>query len=66
MRPVGVVLHIMVLQAVKFLDAGVAPFTEFAQNIDTLFMNRRCETLLVTARDLLKKPLHDLVQVQHF
>lgn len=47
----------------SFIPTNTAPFKEFAQQIDTVFADRRCQKLLTQARELIQRPLHDLVLV---
>ena len=54
----------------RLVDVGVVKvdfdqLTQYTQNVNTHFAAQKCRDLLVRARNILKKPLHDTVSVQH-
>lgn len=48
-----------------FLTDGNKAILNYATNIDTLFADKTCERYLVAARNIMKKDLHNTLQVGH-
>ena len=46
-----------------FLAASDQSILEYARNVDILFANKTCQILLGRAREIMKKNLHDMMEV---
>ncbi|RZC42557.1 Zw10 domain containing protein [Asbolus verrucosus] len=51
------------LVASKIFAEDTTSILEYANNIDILFINKKCKDYLILAQNLMKKDLHDLVEV---
>lgn len=47
-----------------FISKEQCFLSDYTKDIDTLFINKICEGLLVRARDIMKKDLHDSILVE--
>ncbi|XP_030767334.1 centromere/kinetochore protein zw10 homolog [Sitophilus oryzae] len=52
-----------VLLDTKIFDKDTSSILEYASNIDVLFINKKCEEYLQKATEIMKKDLHDMVEV---
>jgi len=46
-----------------FLATSDQSILEYARNVDILFANKTCQILLGRAREIMKKNLHDMMEV---
>jgi hypothetical protein len=46
-----------------FLGSSDQSILEYARNVDILFANKTCQILLGRAREIMKKNLHDMMEV---
>lgn len=46
-----------------FLGCSNQSILEYARNVNILFANKTCQLLLGRARDIMKKNLHDMMEV---
>jgi len=46
-----------------FLATSDRSILEYARNVDILFANKTCQILLGRAREIMKKNLHDMMEV---
>lgn len=51
------------LKNARFLSADFKDFETFAADIDSLFLNKRCQTILTEARRLVTSNLHNTIEV---
>jgi len=53
----------LLLKEIGFIEEDNKMIAEYATNIEELFAKKTCETFLATARNIMKKDLHDIKQV---
>ncbi|XP_069704525.1 centromere/kinetochore protein zw10 homolog [Periplaneta americana] len=51
------------LTEIGFLGSSNQSILEYARNVDVLFANKACQILLGQAREIMKKDLHDMMEV---
>ncbi|KAG5892866.1 hypothetical protein JTB14_032590 [Gonioctena quinquepunctata] len=52
-----------VLRNCKMFAEDTTSIVDYTNNIDVLFINKMCQDHLITAREIMKKDMHDLVEV---